>query len=345
MKLAAGAALLVLAVSGGSASAAGQRFTQVMGGLDAPTDVRAAPGDSSTLYIAEQPGTIRKVVGGKVSGTFLDIRSKVRSGGEQGLLSMVFDPGYEQNHRFYVSYTDTNGDSRVVRYRSANGVGVPSSAKQLLFVDQPYSNHNGGGLEFHRGFLYLGLGDGGSGGDPEQRSQNMGTKLGKLLRMNPSRGGGWQIVALGLRNPWRFSFDANDNLWIGDVGQSDYEEIDFRPAARVGRLANYGWSRYEGHAVYDASHRLARRGDLVFPVAVYSHRTGACSVTGGHVVNRRYYYGDYCSGQIWSFRAGNGRLSAPVSSGRVPSLSSFGIGGGGSLYATSLAGALYRLSG
>src|SRR6185437_1380186 len=110
-------------------------------------------------YVVEQPGTIRKVVGGRIAGTFLDIRSKVRAGGEQGLLSMVFDPGYAQNHRFYVSYTDTNGNSRVVQYRSANGVGVPSSAKQLLFVHQPYSNHNGGDLQFNRGYLYLGLGD------------------------------------------------------------------------------------------------------------------------------------------------------------------------------------------
>jgi glucose/arabinose dehydrogenase len=343
MKLAAIAFFATLFVS--SASAAHASFVQVVGGLDAPTDVRAAPGDSATLYVVEQPGTIRKLVGGKVTGTFLDIRSKVRSGGEQGLLSMVFDPDYARNHRFYVYYTDTNGHSRVVRYRSANGVGVPGSAKQLLFVRQPYSNHNGGQLQFNHGYLYFGLGDGGSGGDPEQRAQNMGTKLGKLLRVNPSRGG-WRIVALGLRNPWRFSFDANDNLWIGDVGQNAYEEIDYRSAARVGRLANYGWSHYEGRASYDTSHRVARRGDLVFPVAVYSHRqTGGCSVTGGYVVNARYYYGDYCSGEIWSFKAGNGRLSAPVAAGRVPSLSSFGIGGDGALYATSLGGALYKLTG
>ena len=245
MKLGVVALLATLFVSG--ASAAPRDFVQVVGGLDAPTDVRVAPGDASTLYVVEQPGTIRKLVGGKVTATFLDIRSKVRSGGEQGLLSMVFDPGYARNHRFYVSYTDTDGNSRVVQYRSANGVGVPSSAKELLFVRQPYSNHNGGELQFNRGYLYFGLGDGGSGGDPEQRAQNMGTKLGKLLRMTPSRGG-WHIVALGLRNPWRFSFDANDNLWIGDVGQNKYEEIDYRAAARVGRLANYGWSRYEGRS-------------------------------------------------------------------------------------------------
>ena len=332
----------MLAVSCGSASAKSDGFTEVVGGLEAPTDVRAAPGDASTLYVVEQPGTIKKIVGGKVTATFLDIRGRVKSGGEQGLLSMVFDPGYAQNHIFYVSYTDTNGNSRVVRYRSANGVGVPSSAKQLLFVRQPYANHNGGELQINRGYLYFGLGDGGSGGDPEQRAQNMGTKLGKLLRINTSRGG-WQIVALGLRNPWRFSFDAKDNLWIGDVGQNKYEEIDFRPAARVGLLANYGWSRYEGRSSFDPSHPLTRRGDLVFPVAIYSH-PAHCSVTGGYVIGGRYYYGDFCSGQIWSFKAGNGRLSAPVRSGKVPSLSSFGVGGDGALYATSLEGSLYKLA-
>jgi glucose/arabinose dehydrogenase len=337
MRLAIVAVFAVLCAS--SASAAQRSFVQVVDGLSAPTDVRAAPGDPSTLYVVEQPGTIKKVVGGRVTGTFLDIRSKIKSGGEQGLLSMVFDPGYAKNHLFYVSYTDTDGNSRVVRYRA----GVPSSAKQLLFVHQPYENHNGGELQFNRGYLYFGLGDGGSGGDPEKRAQNMGTKLGKLLRINPSRGG-WQIVALGLRNPWRFSFDAKDNLWIGDVGQNKYEEIDFRAAARVGRLANYGWSRYEARSSFDPSHPLARRGDLVFPVAVYSH-PDHCSVTGGYVVNGRYFYGDFCSGQIWSFKAGNGRLSAPVESGKVPSLSSFGIGGDGALYATSLSGALYKLTG
>ena len=343
MRLFAAAALVMLAAACASASAKSDGFTKLVDGLQAPTDVRAAPGDASTLYVVEQPGTIKKIVGGKVTSTFLDIRRKIKSGGEQGLLSMVFDPGYAQNHTFYVSYTDTNGDSRVARYRSANGVGVPSSEKQLLFVDQPYDNHNGGELQFNRGYLYFGLGDGGSGGDPEQRAQNMGTKLGKLLRLNPSRGG-WQIVALGLRNPWRFSFDAKDNLWIGDVGQNKYEEIDFRAATRVGRLANYGWSRYEGRSSFDSSHALTRRGDLVFPVAIYSHPEH-CSVTGGYVVGGRYYYGDFCSGQIWSFRAGNGRLSAPVTSGKVPSLSSFGVGGDGALYATSLEGALYKLTG
>jgi glucose/arabinose dehydrogenase len=335
--IAAGAALLLA----GSASGARSGFTQVVGGLDSPVDVRSAPGDPSTLYVVEKPGDIKIVRGGSVAGTFLDIRGKVSTSEEQGLLSLAFHPGYAQNHLFYVSYTDTNGDSRVVQYRAANGVAVPSSAKQVLFVHQPYSNHNGGDLQFNKGYLYFGLGDGGSEDDPQQTSENLGSRLGKLLRTNLRSG--WQMVALGLRNPWRFSFDPSGNLWIGDVGQDAFEEIDFRAAFRVGRLANYGWSRYEGHSTYSSSHRLTHKGDLVFPVVVYPHSQG-CSVTGGYVVGGRYYYGDFCQGTVWSFKAGKGRLSAPSIAGRVPNLSGFGVGGDGALYATSLGGELYKFT-
>ena len=245
----------------------------------------SAPGDPDTLYVVEQPGTIRIVRNGKIAGTFLDIRSLVVSGGEQGLLSMAFSPHYASNHLFYVSYTDVDGNSRVVRYRSANGVGVHSSARILLGVNQPYANHNGGLLMFDkRGYLYFGLGDGGSGGDPQQHAQNMHSRLGKLLRSrSKSPGTRWKTVGLGLRNPWRFSFDsANDNLWLGDVGQDRYEEIDFRRASKLDKLANYGWSRYEGYSVYDSSHRYANARAKVRPVIVYSHDHG-CSVTGGFV--------------------------------------------------------------
>ncbi len=151
---------------------------------------------------------------------------------------------------------------------------MPGSARQLLFVHQPYENHNGGQLQFDKlGYLYVGMGDGGSGGDPENRAQNLKSRLGKLLRINPTRAGSaWQIVGYGLRNPWRFSFDrANGNLWIGDVGQDNWEEVDFRAAAKVGKLANYGWSRYEGRAVYDPNKPYIHKGDAVFPQWVYSH--------------------------------------------------------------------------
>ena len=173
-------------------------FQQVLSGLVSPVDVASAPGDPSTLYVVEQQGTIKIVKGGQVTGTFLDIRSRIRSGGEQGLLSVAFHPAYVQNHRFYVDYTDTNGDTRVVEFTSANGVGVPGSARQLLFVKQPFENHNGGQLEFDKsGYLYVGMGDGGSGGDPGNRAQNLGIRLGKLLRINPTRGSSAYKITTG----------------------------------------------------------------------------------------------------------------------------------------------------
>ena len=325
-----------------------------MGGFDSPVYVTAAPDDPDTLYVVERAGTIRIVRAGKIAGTFLDIRSIVRSGGEQGLLSMAFSPHYASNHTFYVSYTDLNGDSRVARYRAANGVGIRSSGRILLGAHQPFDNHNGGQLQFDkRGYLYFGLGDGGSEGDPNQTSQNMHTRLGKLLRSRTKTPGhSWRVVGLGLRNPWRFSFDsATDNLWIGDVGQNMWEEVDFRSAAKLDRLANYGWSRFEGYSVYSSKHRYSNAGRKVRPVLVYSHGHG-CSITGGFVyrgkavqaARGRYFYGDYCTGTIWSFRVGkHGRASAPVVSGNVPSVSSFGVDGNGELYALSLDGTLYEL--
>ena len=290
--VAAAVALAVCALSvglfvGGAAgeSVAKRSFVQVVGGLSSPVYVTTAPGDPTTLYVVEQPGTIKIVRNGAVTGTFLDIASRVKSGGEQGLLSVAFHPQYATNHRFYVDYTDTSGDTRVVEFRSSNGVGQPGTARQLLFVHQPYENHNGGDLQFDRkGFLYVGMGDGGSGGDPGNRAQNLKSRLGKLLRTNPlRRGSGWKIVGYGLRNPWRYSFDrANGNLWIGDVGQDRYEEVDFCTASRVGKLANYGWSRFEGRSTYDSHKPLLRKGNLVGPQVVYPHSEG-CSITGGYV--------------------------------------------------------------
>jgi glucose/arabinose dehydrogenase len=329
-------------------------FALYVSGLDSPVYVTAAPGDPDTLYVVEQAGAIRIVRGGKIVGTFLDVHRLVVSGGEQGLLSMAFSPHYATNHLFYISYTDVHGNSRVARYRASNGRAVRSSGRIILAVHQPYSNHNGGQLQFDkRGYLYFGFGDGGSEGDPNQNSQNMHTLLGKLIRSRtrtPSRA--WRIVGLGLRNPWRFSFDpANDNLWVGDVGNSSFEEVDFRPARNLDKLANYGWSRYEGFSVFDRGHRYASAGTKVRPVIAYSHSHG-CSVTAGYVyrgsavrsARGRYFYGDYCAGTVWSFRVGSrGRASAAVVSGHVPSLSSFGVDGHGELYATALDGTLYRL--
>ncbi len=314
----------------------------------------SAPGDPDTLYVVEQAGTIRTVRDGKIAGTFLDLHGTVKSGGEQGLLSLAFSPQYASNRLFYVSDTDRNGNSRVARYRASNGRGLRSSGHILLAVHQPFANHNGGQLQFdERGYLYFGLGDGGSEGDPNQTSQNMHTRLGKLLRSRQrTPGRSWKVVGLGLRNPWRFSFDsATGNLWIGDVGQDTWEEVDFRAEAKLAELANYGWSRYEGYSVYSSSHRYASVGAKVKPVVAYSHAHG-CSVTGGFVyrgeavsaASGRYFFGDYCTGTIWSFRVDkHGRASAPAVSGGVPSVSSFGVDGNGELYAASLGGTLYKL--
>ena len=340
-----------------AAAPAAFRWTLVRSGLDSPLHVTSTPSQPKRLYIVEQPGRIRVLASGRLlAKPFLDIRSRVISGGEQGLLSVAFHPRFKTNRRFYVDYTDVNGDTRVVEYR-ANRAGtavVRGSARQLLFVNQPYANHNGGQLAFGPdGFLYVGMGDGGSGGDPENRAQNLSSRLGKLLRINATRRGAKpQIAAYGLRNPWRFSFDrSTGDLYIGDVGQGEWEEIDFTPRSTAG-VENYGWDVYEGNARYeDKSPNGA--GHLVFPVHVYSHEQG-CSVTGGFVyrgaavpsARGRYFFGDYCTGRMWSLRIANGRATdVQLDTQRLTDLSSFGQDTRGELYAVTLSGRLYRLTG
>ena len=316
-------------------------------GLSALTGISSTRAEPSRLYAVEQDGRIAYLVNGRVRGTFIDLRNRVTSGGEQGLLSVAFHPNYARNHRFYVDYTDKQGNTRVVEFRSRNGRGLKSTARQLLFVRQPYANHNGGELQFDRhGLLYVGMGDGGSEGDPGNRSQNPRDRLGKLLRINPlKRGAQWQMVALGLRNPWRFSFDpATGDLYIGDVGQNTWEEIDYRPAALIGKLANYGWRTYEGRARY--SNTPLGPGQLVAPVYVYSHEDGNCSVTGGYVNGGRYYFGDYCSGTVWSLRIVNGSaVDVRRETFRVPQLTSFGEDAAGRLYLATGGGRIYKLAG
>jgi glucose/arabinose dehydrogenase len=327
-------------------------------GLDSPVYAGAPRGQSGRLYVVEKPGVIRMFVDGRLrTQPFLNIRRLVgSSGSEQGLLSVAFHPRYARNHRFYVDYTDVNGDTRVVEYRSNGSVALPSTARRLLFVRQPYANHNGGQLQFGPdGRLYVGMGDGGSGGDPGNRAQNLGARLGKLLRLNvDKRRARWQVVAYGLRNPWRFSWDrATRDFYIGDVGQNHAEEVDVRTPAQQRVLTNYGWRVWEGRSHYTSGQKVNPRGRLVFPVAVYSHASGNCSVTGGYVyrgkavpeARGRYFYGDYCTGTIWSLRAVRAKLrDNRRESIRVPSLSSFGEDAAGELYATSLAGRIYRLT-
>jgi glucose/arabinose dehydrogenase len=319
-----------------------------------PLDVNAPRSDRTRLFVVEKGGRIRVVLRGRMlARPFLDVRRLVSTGSEQGLLGLAFHPDYARNRRFYVNYTDRNGHTHVVEYRAnrAGTAALPRTARRLLFVRQPYANHNGGGLAFGPdGRLYIGMGDGGSGGDPENRAQNMGTLLGKLVSLNVNaRQPVPRIAALGLRNPWRFTFDrANGDLYIGDVGQNAWEEINYIPRRSPG-LENYGWDAYEGRARFEQ--KALRRGRVVFPIEVYGRSQG-CSVTGGHVyrgsavpdARGRYFYGDYCSGIIWSLRVVNGRSTdlrrEPF---RIEGLSSFGQDAAGELYATSLEGGVYRL--
>jgi glucose/arabinose dehydrogenase len=347
----AGFAAIFSSASAGPARVAGH-FRQIASGFDDPVYVAQPSSEPRTLYVVERPGRILTLRGGK-RHTFLDIRSRVESGyTEQGLLSVAFSPAYTRSHRFYVYYTNKTGDIEIDTFVSRRGRAVSSSRRRLLVVNhRANDNHDGGQLQFAPdGHLYAGTGDGGSGGDPPDNSQNLSRKLGKLLRLNGSR---WQTYAYGLRNPWRFSFDrATGDLYIGDVGESSWEEIDYRPHGATG-LVNYGWSAYEGRASYRPS-RLNHAGTFVKPVQVYSHNGGRCSVTGGYVyrgtalpsVRGRYFYGDYCTGDLWSLRISGGKAVDNRSEpGRIGSLSSFGQGANGDLYAVSLDGSVYKLEG
>jgi glucose/arabinose dehydrogenase len=347
-------ALGAIAVGGSSAApSASLRLVTVARGLQSPVDVVQAPGEPDRLYVVEQPGRIRVLERGRVAARpFLDIRPLVAYGGEQGLLGLAFSPGYARDHTFYVNYTARpDGSTRIVRYRARNGRALAGSAQEILRVDQPYSNHNGGNLEFGPdGRLWVGLGDGGSGGDPENRAQNPDTLLGKLftLDVNQSKPEP-QIVAVGLRNPWRYSFDrTTKDLWIGDVGQGDIEEIDHLPRRTTG-LVNFGWDVYEGRSQFED--KPLGPGRLVQPVAQYTHDEG-CSVTGGYVyrgsavprLRGRYVFGDYCSGTIWSMSARGGAMR--VERVKVPGLTSFGESlNGAQLYAVSQRGTVSRFAG
>jgi glucose/arabinose dehydrogenase len=347
-------ALLAVPISGAARERSTLTLRPFLSGLDEPLYLTATKSQPNTVYIVEQPGTIRVATKGKLSPrAFLDIRSKVKSGGEQGLLSVAFHPRYAQNHKLYVDYSDVIGDSRVVELRSRNGIAAPSG-RQILFVKQPYSNHNGGQLQFGPdGWLYVGMGDGGSGGDPANRAQNLGSRLGKLLRINVNTSRPVvQIVSYGLRNPWRFSFDRRGgDLYIADVGQGEWEEIDYTPRSSPG-LENYGWRVYEGTHRYQQGQQPSGPGKLVMPVAEYSHSQG-CSVSGGYVyrgasvgaAQGRYFYGDYCSGRIWSLRVASGKATdVRQESFRVNSLTSWGEDARGELYAVSGGGTIYKLA-
>jgi len=304
--------------------------------LDRPLYVTAVPGDRSRLFVVQKPGQIRIVtiqsgVYTLLATPFLDISSLVSTVGEQGLLSMAFHPDYATNGLFFVDYTNNAGDTVVARYSVSAAdpnIANPASASIVLTQDQPYSNHNGGQLQFGPdGNLYIAFGDGGSGGDPEQRAQDTTTLLGKILRIdvdsatpyaipadNPWAGSTIvrpEIWSLGLRNPWRFSFDRlTGDMWIGDVGQSTWEEVDREIYGGPGGI-NWGWRCREGHAVYDPSPSCPspQQPQLTPPIYDYNQTGLLCAITGGYVYRGspnsphfgRYVFVDYCnpSNLLW----------------------------------------------
>ena len=331
---------------------------RVVDGLESPVHVAFAPGQAEQAYVVEQEGRIRVVESGRVRREpFLDVTGDVSCCGEQGLLSVAFHPEYATNARFYVNFTNREGDTRVVEYRARGGRAPnPASARELLAVDQPYANHNGGQLAFGPdGLLYVGMGDGGSGGDPENRAQDLSERLGKLLRFDvDDPAAEWEIFAYGLRNPWRFSFDRETgDLLLGDVGQGSWEEVDRLAAARSGGPFNFGWDVFEGRSRYENKKPNAA-GTLVHPVHVYPLDGANCSVVGGFVyrgdaappLEGRYVFGDYCAGTVWTLAIRGGKATGvrrePI---RIEGLTSFGEDERGELYAVTHGGELLRLTG
>lgn len=345
-------ALLVTAAGSAPAAESAFRRAVFVRGFDSPVLLTYAPGEPRTYYVVEQSGKIIRLASGRRT-VFLDITGGIDFGGERGLLGLAFHPSYRSNRLFYVAYTSDDGRNVVARYRSNGRRAITSTRQILLSVPDPYGNHNGGHVVFGPDrMLYTTIGDGGSGGDPEDRSQDMSSPFGKLLRLDVSKAGAdWEIAALGLRNAWRFSFDrATGDLYIGDVGQNAVEEVDFTPRRSSG-LVNYGWDLYEGSQRFESGD--AGPGRLVFPIFEYGHDDGGCTVVGGFVYRGharaadrgRYVFGDYCSGTIWSFRVSSGRArNVRTERFRIEGLTSFGEGPRGELYAVAQGGTIYRIT-
>ena len=328
--------------------------------FSSPVWVGPAPGDTEHLFLVEKTGRVLQLdADGRQQAVVLDLTSKISKGNEQGVLSIAFDPAYATNKRLYVDWTDRDGATQVEAYTMAGGV---ATNPQLLYsVAQPYANHNGGLLLFDpTGMLLVGLGDGGSAGDPENRAQDLRSDLGKILRLDPRTGRAApgnpfpqnpKVWALGLRNPWRFSFDTNGDLYVGDVGQNKLEELDVvKPADQAG--ANYGWSVYEGNERFKKDQRFSARGPLITPALTYLHADGGCSITGGEVyhgravrgLEGRYVFGDYCAGKLWVVDRTETGVTPLVELGvRVDGLQAFGVDLQGELLVLS-AEELFRLT-
>jgi glucose/arabinose dehydrogenase len=343
-----------------------------VGEFDAPLYVAQPRGERRDLYVVEKGGRILRVEDGSVDPEpFLDLSDEVSTGGEQGLLSVAFAPDYRRSGTFYVDFTDSTGDTRIQEFRrdpDDPARADPSSRRELLHIEHPFDNHNGGLLLFGPDdLLYVGTGDGGLAGDPMRNAQDLSSLLGKILRIDPAPDGGrpygiprsnpfvdqpealGEVYAYGLRNPWRFSFDrVGGALSIGDVGEAAVEEVDLVSRAD-GRGANFGWSAFEGDERFNDDQQApgAIRPVLTYPL------DGACAVTGGYVVRDesltslygRYLYGDFCLGELRSFVARPGRRAEDdrALGVAVPQLSSFGEDNRGRVYAVSLDGPVYRL--
>ncbi len=373
----AGASAPTTSGADATSSAAGGVRLAAVGTFDTPVYVTAPRGERRLVFVVEQGGTIRVLrAGRKLAAPFLDLRSRVIAGGEQGLLSMAFAPDYAASRRFYVNYTDRSGKQRIVEYRRSASSAVradAASARVVLRYDGLEANHNGGLIVFGPDrLLYAGTGDGGGADDrhgTRGNAQDLGALEGKLLRIDPRRKGSRrytvpasnpfvgragarpEIYSYGLRNPWRFSFDrSTGDLTIGDVGQDKIEEIDFA-AKGTARGANYGWRPLEGRS-HNANYPNESAAGAVAPVIELTHADGNYSVTGGYVVRDprvpalagRYVYGDFAKGQLRGVKLSPGAASGDASLGlqKIDALASFGEDGLGRVYVVSLSGPIYR---
>jgi glucose/arabinose dehydrogenase len=349
-----------------------------IGNFDSPTYATGAPGFPKLLFVVEQPGTVQVIRNGhRLGHPFLNINKLVSNdGGERGLLSIAFPPGYAQSGRFYAYYVDNSGNIRIAEFQRRSATrAARDSGRTVIEIPHPVNaNHNGGQLQFLGDLLYFGTGDGGSGGDPPNNAQNKESLLGKLLRIDPRPSGGRaysvpadnpfvgktgrdEIYSYGLRNPFRFSFDSSKGqprIAIADVGQNRFEELDYTTVAAAGG-ANFGWDALEGFAPYtEENGGTPDPGGTTKPIMAYSHSRdgGSCSIIGGYVVGTggppslrgRYVYSDFCSGQLRSLVPHLHRASGDRRLGlQVPSPTSFGEDDRGRIYVCSQAGAVYRL--
>ena len=333
------------------------RLTKRISGLSAPVWIGHAPGDAKGLWVAQQGGQLLRIVGSKKT-VKLTIAARTKADGEQGLLGVAFLPGYATNKLVVLHSTNRSGDTRVELWKVGSTAKKARLVRTLLRQAQPFANHNGGQLTFGEGdTLYLGLGDGGSGDDPQKNGQNLSTRLGKILQatVTATNKPVWTVAAYGLRNPWRFWFDPQGKeLWVADVGQNEIEEID-RIELGAAQPPNLGWSVFEGGQRDDAGDdALSGPGELIWPVITYRHDdAGGCSVTGGEIyrgkavaaMQGRYVYGDFCNGRLWTV-APQGDGVGPIrrEAATVAQLSSFGSDSAGELYAASLSGTIYKLA-